>query len=239
MPLRAPQVYPGDQRSFDQWTRQVSVTPDNSSVTTQTVADGAITNVKLRPSAPASVIGNDTASPGQPADIVASADGNFLVRRSGTLGFGTIGDSDIPATLARDSEVTAAGVVITNAYIAADAVVAANAASALATFEALADPFPQYENQTRGDARYQKLPLRGSTTFDPPSLVDGQGTTTTVTVTGAALGNFAMVSFSLDLQGITVTSYVSATNTVAAHFQNESGGTLDLASGTLAALVFP
>lgn len=72
-------------------------------------------------------------------------------------------------------------------------------------------------------------------TYDPPSLGDGVGTTTTVTVTGAALGNFATVSFSLDLQGILVTAYVSATNTVAVRFQNETTGTIDLASGTLKA----
>lgn len=75
----------------------------------------------------------------------------------------------------------------------------------------------------------------GSATYDPPSLVDGAGTTTTVTVTGAALGNLAAASFSLDLQGITLTAYVSAANTVAVRFQNESGGTLDLSSGTLLA----
>lgn len=76
--------------------------------------------------------------------------------------------------------------------------------------------------------------FEGSATFDPGSLVDAAGVTTTVTVTGAALGDFVdSVSFSLDLQGITLTAYVSAANTVAVRFQNESGGTLDLASGTL------
>jgi len=76
--------------------------------------------------------------------------------------------------------------------------------------------------------------IAGSATYDPPSLADGAGTTTTVTVTGAALGDFVTgVSFSLDLQGITLSAYVSAANTVAVRFQNESGGTLDLASGTL------
>src|SRR6266581_5579427 len=211
MPLRAPQVYPGDQRSFDQWTRQVAVTPDNNSVTTVTVADKAITNAKLRDSAPASVVGRLQNTPGQPADVVASADDTFLARRSGVLTFTGLADTDIPGTIARDAEVTAA----------------------INTFAALPDPFAQYYNQTRGDARYMLLPLTGTATYDPPSLVDGAGATTTVTVTGAALGSFARASFSLDLQGITLTAWVSSTNTVSVRFQNESGGTLDLASGTL------
>lgn len=80
--------------------------------------------------------------------------------------------------------------------------------------------------------------LTGSATYDPASLADGAGATTTVTVTGAALGDFALASFSLDLQGITLTAYVSAPDTVSVRFQNESGGTLDLGSGTLRARVF-
>ena len=79
--------------------------------------------------------------------------------------------------------------------------------------------------------------LVGTAVYDPPSLIDGAGINTTVTVTGAALGDQATVSFSLDLQGITVTAYVSATNTVTVRFQNESTGTLDLASGTLSCYV--
>lgn len=80
-------------------------------------------------------------------------------------------------------------------------------------------------------------PLEGSATFDPPSLADGAGTTTTVTVPGAALGNFASAAFSLATSGITITAWVSAANTVSVRFQNESGGTLDIGSGTLTARV--
>lgn len=82
--------------------------------------------------------------------------------------------------------------------------------------------------------------LFGSATYDPASLADGAGATTTVTVTGAALGDMVTgVSFSLDLQGITLTAYVSAADTVAVRFQNESGGVLDLASGTIRVRVSP
>lgn len=80
--------------------------------------------------------------------------------------------------------------------------------------------------------------LRGSATYDTASLNDGAGATTTITVTGAALGDYVAVSLGVDLQGITVTAYVSATDTVAIRIQNESGGTLDLASTTISVLVF-
>ena len=74
--------------------------------------------------------------------------------------------------------------------------------------------------------------LNGSTTFDPASLVDGAGETTILTVTGAALGDFVQVSAPYDLQDITVTGYVQAANNVEIRLQNESTGTVDLASGT-------
>lgn len=81
--------------------------------------------------------------------------------------------------------------------------------------------------------------LTGSATYDPGSLADGEGATTTVTVTGAAAGDFVDASFTAGLSGITVTAWVSAADTVSVRFQNESGGVLDLASGTLTARVRP
>lgn len=77
----------------------------------------------------------------------------------------------------------------------------------------------------------------GSATYNPPSLNDGDGATTTVTVTGAVLGDYAEASFSNSLQGIMMTAFVSAADTVSVRFQNETGGVLDLASGTLRARV--
>lgn len=68
-------------------------------------------------------------------------------------------------------------------------------------------------------------------TLNASSLVDGAGETNTIAVPGVALGDIVIgVSMGVDLAGITVTPYVSAANVVSIRFQNESGGTLDLAS---------
>lgn len=75
--------------------------------------------------------------------------------------------------------------------------------------------------------------LQGSATIDPASLIDGAGATSTITVAGLVLGKFAVdVIAPYDLQGLEVTGYVSAKDTVAIRIQNETGGTVDLASGT-------
>lgn len=75
--------------------------------------------------------------------------------------------------------------------------------------------------------------LEASVTYDPPSLAAGAGVITTMTVTGAVLGDFARASFSLDLQGIALTAWVSAANTVSVRFHNGTAATVDLSSGTL------
>ena len=54
-----------------------------------------------------------------------------------------------------------------------------------------------------------------------------------MTVDGAAIGDFVNVGFSLDLQGTTMTGYVSATNTVTVVHWNGTTGTVNLSSGTL------
>jgi hypothetical protein len=80
----------------------------------------------------------------------------------------------------------------------------------------------------------------GSSTVDPSSLADGAQYFAAITCAGAVLGDFVSdVSFSLDLQKITLTAYVSSANTVTAVFQNESGGVVDLGSGTLRVRVRP
>jgi len=79
--------------------------------------------------------------------------------------------------------------------------------------------------------------LDGSATYDPPSIAAAGTTTTAVTVTGAALGDFAEASFGISLGGLVATAYVSATNTVTIVLFNPTGAAIDLASGTLRARV--
>jgi len=80
--------------------------------------------------------------------------------------------------------------------------------------------------------------LTASATFNPASLIDAAGETTTVNCAGAALGDFALAAFSVALAGLIVTAWVSAAGVVSVRFQNETAGTVDLASGTLKVLVF-
>lgn len=74
--------------------------------------------------------------------------------------------------------------------------------------------------------------------LDVASLGDGVGASSSITVPGVSLGDH-VISFSLGVStaGISVTANVTAADTVLVRFQNESGGTVDLASATLQLLV--
>lgn len=80
--------------------------------------------------------------------------------------------------------------------------------------------------------------LTGSKTHDFADTADGARVTTTVTVTGAALGDFVTaVSVGVDQAGVMLDGYVSAADTVTVTLHNETGGAVNLASTTLRALV--
>lgn len=77
-------------------------------------------------------------------------------------------------------------------------------------------------------------------TIDVASLGDGVGATTSaIAVVGAQIGDYVLASFGVDLAGITVTGYVNAADQVKLRVQNESGGTLDLASTLVRIRVLP
>lgn len=80
--------------------------------------------------------------------------------------------------------------------------------------------------------------LFAALTYDPPSLADGAGVSVSVTVAGAVLGDYAVAAFTTATAGITITANVTSADTVTVRFQNETGGAIDLSSGSLRVKVF-
>lgn len=74
--------------------------------------------------------------------------------------------------------------------------------------------------------------------FDPGAIADGDSLDTDQTLTGVALGDIVLPSFSLDLQGLSLTAAVTAANTITFTFTNCTGGSVNLGSGALRAKVF-
>jgi len=83
--------------------------------------------------------------------------------------------------------------------------------------------------------------LNASTTYNTPSLAaNTAGAIQTVTVTGAALGNFARASLSVDAAGVVFHAWVSAANTVSFFAVNLGGANpVDLGSATVSIRVEP
>lgn len=75
--------------------------------------------------------------------------------------------------------------------------------------------------------------ISGTATYDPPSLTNATEAATTVTVTGAVLGDICAASFSLSTAGVKLSATITAADTATVIFRNDTGGTVDLASGTL------
>lgn len=78
--------------------------------------------------------------------------------------------------------------------------------------------------------------LRGSATYDPPSLAAGAKTTIqTMAITGLVLGDHCdSASFTNNLAGARIYAWCSATDVASFYFVNENGtDPLDLASGTV------
>lgn len=81
--------------------------------------------------------------------------------------------------------------------------------------------------------------LTGSATWDAAEIADGDMESKDITVTGAALGDFVLVSLSIDNADLTLIGTVTAANTVTATLSNNTGSAVDLASCTVRALVLP
>ena len=81
--------------------------------------------------------------------------------------------------------------------------------------------------------------LKGSTTWDPSSVSSLSSTTTTLTITGAALGDNVTVSklSGTYSNGEVYDAFVSATNTITIRLNNVSGGSFDITSDTFNVIV--
>jgi hypothetical protein len=79
------------------------------------------------------------------------------------------------------------------------------------------------------------LQINGTTksAFDPPSLTNGTQQSTTVTLTGAKLGDNINVSFDKSLSGTRMWGEVTSANTVTVYHRNDTGTVVDVPSGTL------
>jgi hypothetical protein len=89
-----------------------------------------------------------------------------------------------------------------------------------------------FENVTNLYAGTWSREFYATATVDPASVPNGTYAAQLVTVTGAALGDFVNVAAPYDLAGMQMSASVQAANTVALYFRNDTGGALDLASGT-------
>lgn len=78
----------------------------------------------------------------------------------------------------------------------------------------------------------------GATAWDPGDLATGAINTTTITVTGAAVGDFVVLSFTQDLLGTQLSGEVTSANTVTVTQSNGTGSNQNVANGSLRALVF-
>ena len=76
-------------------------------------------------------------------------------------------------------------------------------------------------------------PVTSSASWTPGGIANGASATKTVTVSGAALGNFVRASLAEDLQGCTMTAYVQSANTVEAVIANATGSTVTFSATTL------
>lgn len=86
---------------------------------------------------------------------------------------------------------------------------------------------------------FQTLVLKGTTTWDPASISANSSTSTSFTVTGAALGDPVTVSkvSGAYSNGEVYFAYVSATNTVTIQLQNTSGASFNITSDTFNVVV--
>lgn len=80
---------------------------------------------------------------------------------------------------------------------------------------------------------YNSPVLTASKTYDPPSLPTNSQQSIQVIISGITVGTPVIPVFDQPLQGTRMWAEVTSTNTVTVYHRNDTGATVDLASGTL------
>jgi hypothetical protein len=76
------------------------------------------------------------------------------------------------------------------------------------------------------------------TTWAPGEVTAGGTVSDTISVPGAALGDFVLAAFGASLQGMAISGYVQADNEVIVVIANNTGTMVTLTSNSVAVLVF-
>jgi len=74
-------------------------------------------------------------------------------------------------------------------------------------------------------------------TVDLDNAVDAATVAAEITVDGAALGDFALVSFGVDAADLSIDARVTAADTITVTANNNTGGAVNLASTTVTGIV--
>lgn len=102
-------------------------------------------------------------------------------------------------------------------------------------------PFNFNRKKFSGSAQplYMRDVLRATATLDFPSVAAGANTTLTITVTGAAVGDDAVLIFDSAPQvGLNFVAWVSAADTVTVRVENYTAAAKDAASVAYRVIVF-
>lgn len=214
--------------SISTYAPDVAYLPRTAAATTGTWREGDITP-RLDPAA------------GEYAGWVATTNGTFSTATDST------GDTD-------GSTAVITGMTDTSDFVISDYVtVSAGFPSASTPYQIRAITSTTITLDTNSDSSqsdvtvatvdpvFTKMPnldLQGSAAWDPGNIADGDEEAKEVTVTGSVLGDFAVASFSLDVTDITLDAQVTVANTVTCILANNTGGAIDLGSGTVYVKVF-
>lgn len=96
MQLKPPNPPPGEnQRLWDQWCRAINVAFSDGEVPTAALDNNAVTNLKLNDMPALSVKARSANSSGDPVDLQASANGQYLQRNGDLLLFDSLSANDV------------------------------------------------------------------------------------------------------------------------------------------------